>query len=286
MSLPRLALAVILACAMPLAAAAQESARQAPAPPVSVAAMGEVLQLDQLFDVLRAEGLAQAQDLAKTMLPSSAAAGWDRTVDTVYDLRLIRARFNQAFRLRLAADPGKTAEIMDFFASDLGQRLVTAEIKARKAFLDIAQEEAARVAADDPQTARDPNWRLIQRLIDVGDLVETNVAAALTGNLAFTLGLQDSGATGMWLPIEEISPEIWAQESQMRADSAAWLRAYFGLAYANLTEAELEAYVTLMESPAGQHFTAALFAGFDAAFRPVSRDLGRAVGRAMQERDA
>lgn len=282
MSLTRLAVLAFLALSAPIGA---ETVADKAAPSMSIAEFGQVMQFDTLFEVLRDEGLAQADELADQMLPRGKGPGWDRAVADVYDLPLVRARFNHALRVELAKNPEAFVQIGDFFGSDLGQRVLTLEIAARRAFLDVAQEEAARVAADTPETARDPKWRLIQRMIDAGDLVEMNVAGGLSGSLAFMQGLQEAGGMGPVLPVDQLSSEVWGQEAQLRADLSAWLKAYFGLAYAPLTEAELEAYVAFLESPAGRHYSAALFLAFDASFRRVSHDLGRAVAKAAQARD-
>ena len=280
MSLIRLVLLACLGLANPALAEAD-----GPRPTVSVAELGRVLQFDQMFEVLREEGLQQADELASSMLPRSRGPAWDRAVAEVYDLRRIRAQFNRTLRAQLASDPETVAEITAFFASDLGQRVLGLEIEARRAFLDVAKEEAARVAADLPGTARDPKWRLIDNLIKAGDLIEVNVAGGLSGSLAFTQGLQATGAFGVVQPLDQLTAEVWGQEAQLRADTAAWLRAYFGLAYAPLSEAELQSYVAFLESPAGRRYSSALFVAFDTTFRQISRDLGRAVGQAMLARD-
>lgn len=282
MPLPPIALALILALAAPVLADGTEEARVAL---VSIEDLGRVLQFDSMFEVLRDEGIARANDLADQMLPQGRGPGWDRALARIYDGPRLRAAFNRALRVELAKDPQAAAEIRAFFASELGQRVLTLEIGARRAFLDVAQEEAARVAADTPETARDPKWRQIQRLIEAGDLVEMNVAGGLSGSLAFMQGLQEVGADGPGLPIEKLATDVWGQEAGLRADTGSWLKAYFGLAYSPLNEAELETYVSFLESPAGRRYSAALFVALDTVFRPLSRDLGRAVAEAAQSHE-
>lgn len=287
MLLPRLALLAALALA-PLSFAPgslAQSVDDTDVPVLSIADLGQVLQFDSLFEVLRDEGIAGAEEMADQMLPGGAGLGWDRAVAKIYDLRLLRARFNMALRAELTKSPQDAADIRAFFATDLGQRVIGLEIAARRAFLEIATEEAARVAADTPENARDPKWRQIQRLIAAGDLVEMNVAGGLSGSLAFSQGMQEAGVRGMALSSDRLSTDVWGQEAQLRADTGSWLKAYFGLAYAPLTEAELETYVTFMESPAGRRYSAALFLALDASFRRISHDLGAAIGDAMQARE-
>ena len=282
MTLPRLALAALLTLVQPVLA---ETAAEAPAAEVSVARLSEVMQLDALFDVLREEGVSHGDTLEADMMPSGGGADWSATVARIYDLAELKARFTAVLEAELASDPEALSTILAFFGTDLGQRIVGLEIEARRAFLDTAAEEAAKVAADDAAAARDPKVGLIRRMIEACDLLEMNVAGALSGNLAFMTGMAETGVYGAGMPQDQILSDIWAQEEQIRSDTSTWLYSYLGLAYAPLTEEELRDYVAFWESPAGQRLNAALFTAFDVVFRQVSADLGRATGRAMQGRD-
>lgn len=248
-------------------------------------ALTRLLQLDDLFAVLRDEGLASGKRIETDMFPSGGGAGWATALEQIYSLPAMRARFDRTLDAELGQDPKAMAEIQDFFASDLGTRIVRLEIEARRAFLDEAAEDAARVAADRRGTSRDPRAGQIERFIAAGDLLEMNVAGALTGNMAFMTGLNDSGANGPALPQQELSQNVWAQEDQIREDTSIWMQSYLGLAYQPLTDAELDTYIDFWESPAGQRLNAALFVAFDSVFRQVSYDLGRAAGLAMLGRD-
>lgn len=281
MSLPRLALAIFLAFAPP---ALSETAAEAPVAPATVEHLTDVMQLDALFQVLRDEGLAYGDALEADMFPSGGGGEWDSAVSRIYDATRLQDDFVTALDRALAPDPAAVAEITDFFASDLGQRILGLEVEARRAFLDTAAEEAAQVAADDAAAAKDPKVAQLRRMIEAADLVEMNVAGSLSGSLAFMTGMAASGGYGD-LPQDQLMSDVWGQEDQVRADTSTWLDSYLGLAYHPLTESELETYIKFWESPAGQTLNGALFAAFDAVFRQVSLDLGKAAGRAMQGSD-
>jgi hypothetical protein len=282
MILPRLVLVALLGLAAPLGA---QTAPDQPQSQASVDRLGEVMQLDALFAVLREEGLAYGETLQADMFPAGGGAEWKQAVSDIYDLARLRDGFDAALKDALGSDAEATAEMVRFFGSDLGQRIVGLEIEARRAFLDTAAEEAARVAADDAAAARDPKVGQIRRMIESTDLLEMNVAGSMSGNLAFMTGMAETGVYGRDMPQDQILSDVWAQEEQVRADTSSWLYAYLGLAYAQLSEADLEAYVAFWDSPAGQRLNAALFTAFDKVFRPISFDLGRAAGRAMLGRD-
>ncbi len=279
MFLTRLILVACLGMSAP--AAAQTSATPPATAEATVPALAGALQLDALFAVLREEGLAYGATLEDEMFAGKGGPQWSGAVSAIYDYETLRNGFETSLQTQLGNDPETLTQILAFFTSDLGQRVVGLEIEARRAFLDTALEEAARVAADDRFANRDPKVALLQRFIEAGDLLEMNVAGALSGNLAFLTGMAETGVYGDAMPPDQLMSEVWAQEDQIRDDSSAWLYAYLGLAYAPLTEAELQAYIDFMESPAGQRLNAALFIAFDQVFRQVSHGLGRAAGTAM-----
>jgi Uncharacterized protein conserved in bacteria (DUF2059) len=248
-------------------------------------ALTEALRLDDLFAVLRDEGLAAGARIEADMFPSGGGSAWASALNRIYVLSALREGFDRELDRELGRDPKILAEIQAFFASDLGARIVGLEIAARRAFLDEAAEDAARVAADKRRTGRDPRVDQIDRFITAGDLLEMNVAGALTGNLAFMSGLNDSGANGPGLPQDELLQSVWDQEAGIREDTSVWMHAYLGLAYEPLTETELDTYIAFWESPAGRRLNAALFVAFDKVFREVSYELGRAAGLAMLGQD-
>jgi hypothetical protein len=281
MRLSLLALAALLAFTPPLLA---ETPVADPVAEASVDRLAEVMRLNDLFQVLREEGISHGAELQSDMFRSGGGAEWEAEVAAIYDADRLHTAFTQALEAALSTQPEAFEEVVAFFGSDLGQKIVGLEIEARRAFIDTATEEAARVAAEDAAAARDPKVALIRQMIEAGDLLEMNVAGALSGSLAFMTGMSDSGAYGA-LPQDQLLSDVWGQEEQVRADTSTWLYAYLGLAYHPLTEAELQSYVAFWESPAGQTLNAALFSAFDTVFREVSLDLGRAAGRAIQGRD-
>lgn len=248
---------------------------------VSVARLSAAMQLGALFEVLRDEGIAYGSSLEADMFPGGGGAAWDDAVKAIYDTPRLTAGFEAALAAELANDPATLAEIIGFFATDPGQRIVTLEIEARRAFMDEAAEEAARVAADTRFAERDPRVALLQRFIAAGDLIEMNVAGSLSGSLAFMTGLSEAGAYGTKMPADQMMSDVWGQEEQIREDTSSWLYAYLGLAYQPLSDAEMQAYIDFAESPAGRRLNAALFIAFDRVFREVSLQLGRAAGLAM-----
>lgn len=267
-----LALALVLPPALPAQAA-------------DAARIAELLRMDEAMEVLREEGIAYGEDLQAELLGGAGGARWDRMVELIYDPVTLRRRFDRAFARELPADSPETAAIAEFLGSDRGQRIVVLEIEARRALLDPAVEDAARLALDRMREARDPLLDDLQRFAEVNDLVESNVIGALNANLAFYRGMSEAGAFGTAMPEEDMLAEVWAQEDDIRAETVDWLFPFLSLAYSPLPPADFDAYLAFSESEAGQRLNRAIFAAFDQVFARVSHDLGRAAAGVLAGQD-
>jgi len=121
----------------------------------------------------------------------------------------------------------------------------------------------------------DPSLEALDALVADADLVDRNVAAAMSSNLSFYQGLSE----GRYLSLsaDAILNEIWSQEETLRRETEDWLYSYFVLAYQSLPPEDLQLYVRFSETEAGRSMTRALFAGHDRMYRAISYALGRAV---------
>lgn len=249
---------------------------------VKVTSLAETLHIGPLMEVMRDEGLASGQNLARDMLPGGGDARWTAIVDGIYDKDRMQDVFSARFAAELADDPETVAAATAFFGSDLGQRIITLEIEARRAMLDDAVVEAAKVLAQDMFADEDPRIVLLQDLTEASDLVELNVMGGLNGNFAFMKGMADAGGPSARLTEEEMLADVWGGEREVRAQTTEWLYAYFALAYQPLDDDDLRDYTDFWRSPAGKKTNAALFAAFDELFTGISGDLGRAAARQLQ----
>jgi hypothetical protein len=83
------------------------------------------------------------------------------------------------------------------------------------------------------------------------------------------------------LSADQVLYLVWAQEPSIRLDVEDWSESYFLLAYAPLTEEELQTYIDYVSTPLGQAFNRALFQAFDTVFSDISKSVGRALGRRL-----
>ena len=279
-----LGLCVWLAVALgPLGAVAETAVPlvRAQAAVGQIAALSDVLRIDDVLEVMREEGIAYGAEMEDEMFPGQGGPGWRAMVAVIYDPGTMRGRFDTALEAALLGS-AEIEEIMAFFGSDLGQRVLMLEIEARRALLDGAAEEAAKLAYADMAAEGGTRVAALEAFVAANDLIESNVMGAMNASLAFYQGLAEVGAFAEAMPEDQMLAEVWATEPDVRAETVDWLYPYLALAYKPLSDAELRAYQAFSETSAGQAVNAALFAAFDAVFVGVSRDLGRAAARQMQ----
>ncbi len=250
-----------------------------------IAALNDALHIGPMMEVMRDEGLVSGVQLAKDMLPDAGDARWSAIIDGIYDRDAMIAVFTTRFAAELADDPDTVAAATAFFASDLGQRIVTLEIEARRAMLDDAVTEAAKVLAQDMFAEEDPRIALLQDFAEAADLIELNVTGGLNGNYAFMRGMADAGGPAAQMTDDEMLSDVWGGERRVRAQTTEWLYSYFALAYQPLNDDELLEYADFWRTPAGKKTNAALFAAFNEMFTGISSQLGRATARQLQGDD-
>ena len=268
--------AIILSLCLPGAALALSEEE-------SDARVAELLRVEEIVRILRDEGLAHSAEIAGNMFPDRSAHSWTLTVDRIYDPASMQAQMEEALAESLTAD--EAAPVIDFLGSDLGQKIVGLELSAREAYAEEAVEEAAKDAwalIDDEDTTR---AQMIERFVEVNDLLEENVAAGLTANYEFLAGLNDGGAFPEPMSEDMMLAEAYSSEGEIRTETEEWLGSFLNLAYDPLTDAELSDYIAFSATKAGRDFNRALFAGFDAMYDGISRALGRAAAVEMVSQD-
>lgn len=257
----------------------------APAVAQTHSQIAQTLHIAPLIDVMRAEGLKSAPNLEAELFPGQGGTAWQTAIDRIYDAAYLHSLFDAQLAKSLQADPSTAAALTGFFTTDLGQKVLTLEIDARRALLDDAATEAAKAAWAKQDTSKTPRAKQIDRFVAINDLIESNVMGALNANLAFYRGLNAGGAFTKSLTESEMLDAAYAQESGMRQDTAEWLFPFLMLAYQPLSDAELDQYIAFSATPAGQKSNATIFAAFNAMFEQVSQDTGRAAARIMAGQD-
>ena len=239
-------------------------------------ALFQAIGLYDVLEIMSIEGIDYADDLEAEMFPGQGGAAWPAMVAQTYSLE----RLTQDFEAAVPEDAFSADELDTlnaFFATEIGRRIVEGEILARREFIDPVVEEAANIVFREELAAENPRIDQLRAFNDANALIDLNVAGALNSNFAFYRGLVDGGAFDVELPEDLMLAEVWSQEPEIRAETELWLFSYQIVAYDALSDADMDAYITLSESPAGRVLNRTLFAAFDAMFEAVSYDLGAAA---------
>lgn len=242
------------------------------APSAQVQALGDALQLPALMAIMAEEGLAYAGDLEAEMFSGRGGGAWQALVKNIYEAKRL-----EIVMLGVLDEELTTAELetlIAFYTGDLGQRVTDLEVTARRALLDPMVEEGSLAIYEDMALESHPRLALIEDFVQVNDLIERNVAGGLNSNLSFYRGLNEGGAFEYGMSESDMLADVWAQEGDVRDETAQWLYPYLTMAYEPLNDSDLQAYIDMSASEAGIRLNAALFAAFDVMFRQVSYDLG------------
>lgn len=251
------------------------------------AALNRALGLGPLMKIMQAEGEEFGAGLGENFLPGGGGPTWHRIVTRIYDTEKMGRTVERGLEEELQAR--YLPDLLAFFRSESGRRLVEHEIAARRAFLDPAVEDAAKAAyrearqSGNSMPAQDRRLALIRSYVEANDLIDFNVTGALNSNLRFYQGMVEGG--GLEMSDAEMVDEIWAQEEETRSDTEEWMMSYLMLAYSDLSDADVSAYATFSETAAGRALNRALFAGFDRMYADISYALGLALAVQMKAED-
>lgn len=251
----------VLAVALPLWAGARHTV------------LMDVLRIAELSQILHEEGQEFGANLNADWMEGQGGAAWQQQVARIYDTDRISEGIRAGLEPTLTGDT--LEEVITFFASDLGQRVLTLENSARVAMADPQIEAAARTRFHEVQGTNDAVLVQIRRMIDAGDLINRNVTSALNSNVQFMRALVDGKLYEM--SEEDILNDALSERDAIEADTTAWIGGFLMLAYSPLSIDDLERYADFSETPAGRALNAGFFAGFD----PLYADISYALGRAM-----
>ena len=243
--------------------------------------LGEVLLLSDVAEQLRDEGIAYGERLDEEMLDGRGGAHFAGEVSRIYNSAALLMVMQKAIAEGL--DAAQVNDSLAFFDTELGGRILTLELSARRAISDPAVEDMAADTYDSASAEGNPRVDDIVAFIEANDLSERNVAEALSSNYQFFLGL--SSAAGAPASEAEIIDRVWSQEEDIRESTTEWLQNFLFMAYGPLSDDELHAYIAFSQSSAGRALNAALFDGFEEMYRAVYYALGLSVGRALSTSD-
>ena len=171
---------------------------------------------------------------------------------------------------------GDIATLTAFFLSDPGVVVTQAEVAAQE--LQVVDAEADAAARGAFLQTLDDSFRerfdLYRDLIEAMDAVDSGTTLAMNINYALISGMIASGLMDPAPSEEDILAMIAASEAEIRATVFPILLEDLAWTYRDVPDADMEAYVDLLGSPAGR----SLYAAVTVSTNTLIIDAARAIG--------
>jgi hypothetical protein len=235
MSVLRIAACLALICAASLAQAADRD---------RIRAFLDVTGFDVALDSIRLSAGAAPQMLGVD--PKVFGAPWTRMADEVFDTDLMRAAAEDILAQTL--DDALLNHGAEFYATDLGQRLVAAE-NASHMDDDEATREKGRALVADMVAEGSPRLALLRRMNQAVDVGGTSVRALQEIQFRFLIAASAAGLLDLRVDPGDLRAIMAQQEGEMRRAIQASALAGAAWTYRDFTDAEVEAYAEALEDP-------------------------------------
>ncbi|WP_406644521.1 DUF2059 domain-containing protein [Aliisedimentitalea scapharcae] len=243
--------------------------------------LSDGLRLAELAEMLRTEGIAYGAAIDQDMMGGQGGRTWQSQVAAIYDVDRIVSTVADALEAGLSRS--ERQDILAFFGTPLGQRILTLEYDAREIMAQTELADQLILDLSDRAHDKDARYVVIREFVTVNDLVALNVSGALNANYHFLVSFARQGGNGV--PEDDILADVWAEADEIEHSISDWIYAYLLLAYDPLRDTEMEQYLAFSQTASGQALNRVLFAGFETLYNAINRDLGAAAARAMETQD-
>ncbi|MGR3759467.1 DUF2059 domain-containing protein [Roseobacteraceae bacterium NS-SX3] len=201
------------------------------------------------FDVAL-DSIALSAGSAPELLGIDAGAfgsEWTRLSQEVFDTGQMRG---QAIGiLEETLEDQALNHAVDFYASDLGQRLVKAENASHLVEDDETKQAAGERLISDMVQGGSPRLELLKRMGQAIDAGETGLKALQLIQFRFLMAASAAGVIELQLDADGLRALMKEQEPNMRVAIRMANMASSAYTYQEFSDAEIEAYVAALEHP-------------------------------------
>lgn len=201
------------------------------------------------FDVAL-DSIALSAASAPLMLgaePDDFGSDWERLTAQVFDVTVMRSLATDILEATLS-DTALT-HAAGFYASDLGQRLVTAENASHMMEdSDAKQQSGTRIIAALVADGS-PRLELIKRMNRAVNNADSSVQALQEIQIRFLLAASAAGVIDLKMDGDELRAMMKSQEGDMRRAIQTSALAGAAFTYRDFSDAEIEAYAEALEHP-------------------------------------
>ncbi|MEO0774827.1 MAG: DUF2059 domain-containing protein [Pseudomonadota bacterium] len=200
------------------------------------------------FDVAL-EAIAHSADHAPALLGQEVedfGPAWVQISEDVFDTAEMHNMAVDILAKTLSA--GHLGHAAEFYASDLGQRLVAVE-NASHANADSDEKRGEGLRLIKEMGASSPRMTSLLRLMEAVDTSQQSVRAVQEVMVRFLIAASHTGALGYAIDEETLRQLIRADEAAMTADMEEGGRANAAFTYRDISDEDLEAYAETLEDP-------------------------------------
>ncbi|MCX7559753.1 DUF2059 domain-containing protein [Sulfitobacter sp. F26204] len=201
------------------------------------------------FDVAL-ESIRLSADSAPQMLGLSAddfGSEWSRLVSEVFKTDLMHDMALEILSETLSDD--LLAHAADFYASDLGQRLVVAENASHMFEDDSLKSESGTSIIDGLVRIGSPRVALLSALNEASDVADSSIRAIQEVQIRFLLAAAAAGVIELQMDEPDLREAMRSQESEMRTAIKTSALANAAYTYQSFSDAEIAAYAEALAEP-------------------------------------
>ena len=201
------------------------------------------------FDVAL-ESIRLSADSAPQMLGLQAedfGSEWSRLVGEVFDTDLMHGMALSILGETLSDE--LLTHAADFYATELGQRLVVAENASHLKEDDALKSESGEAIIGGLVSIGSPRVELLKRLNGASDVEDNSVKAIQEVQVRFLMAAAAAGVIELQMDEPDLRAALESQEGEMRTSIKANALANSAYTYQAFSDAELTAYAEALEDP-------------------------------------
>lgn len=201
------------------------------------------------FDVAL-ESIRLSADSAPQMLGLQAddfGSEWKRLVSEVFETALMHDMAMQI--LGRALEDDLLTHAADFYATDLGQRLVVAENASHMKEDDALKSESGEAIIAGLVRIGSPRVEILKRLTEASDVEDSSIRAIQEVQVRFLMAAAGAGVIELQMDEPDLREALKRQEGDMRTSIKANALANSAYTYQAFSDDEMSAYADALAHP-------------------------------------
>ena len=177
-------------------------------------------------------------------------------------------------------DSSTVAKTLGFLASDLGRRMVAADVAAAT----LGEENIDKIMNGEVTTPSTPKRDIIIGKLEVATRSsESTVQVFLSMGQAVAVGTAIGGGQDPVAVGERAQKSGEASRAELKESLRVPMRRYLAYAYRSLSDSDLKHLLAFLESPAGNRYITAYNASMGAGFDAMGKRTGEQLGESLRE---